>query len=42
MTRENFTSDKKTIKAVVRSLEVIGEAVYKIPHDLRDRYPDIP
>ena len=26
MTQENFSKDKKTIKAVVRSLEVIGEA----------------
>jgi len=31
MTRESYSSDKKTIKAVVRSLEVIGEAANKIP-----------
>ena len=42
LTRESFSSDKKTIKAVVRSLEVIGEAATKIPHHIRNRYPEIP
>lgn len=41
MTRESFSIDKKTIKAVVRSLEVIGEAANKLPDDVRDRYPKI-
>jgi len=41
MTRESFSTDKKTIKAVVRSLEVIGEAANKLPDDVRDRYPEI-
>ena len=42
MTIESFSKDKKTIKAVVRSLEVIGEAAGKIPDHIRDRYPEIP
>lgn len=42
MTKENFVCDKKTIKAVVRSLEVIGEAAGKIPQRIRDNYPEIP
>lgn len=42
MSCENFTGDKKTIKAVVRSLEVIGEAANKIPLDIRGSYPAIP
>ena len=37
-----FMEDKKTINAVVRSLEVIGEAAKKIPLSLRKKYPDIP
>jgi len=41
MTRESFSTDKKTIKAVVRSLEVIGEAANKLPDHVRDRYPEI-
>lgn len=39
---ETFTKNKKTINAVVRSLEVIGEAANKIPKNLRQTYPQIP
>ena len=42
MSYENFIEDKKTIKAVIRSLEVIGEAANKIPVDVRESYPEIP
>ncbi len=40
MTFDTFANDIKTVKAVIRSLEVIGEAVNKIPEDIRDRYPE--
>ena len=39
---EDFVKDKKTINAVVRSLEVIGEATKKIPDSLREKYSKIP
>ncbi len=39
---EAFINDKKTINAVVRSFEVIGEASKKIPEDVRNTYPTIP
>lgn len=39
---ETFISDKKTFNAVVRSIEVIGEAVKNIPESVRSIYPDIP
>jgi uncharacterized protein with HEPN domain len=39
---EDFVEDKKTINAIVRSLEVIGEATKKIPDSLREKYPQIP
>ena len=39
---EIFSTDKKTINAVIRSLEVIGEAATKIPQDIRERWPEIP
>lgn len=42
MTREGFSVDKKTIKAVVRSLEIIGEAAGKIPQHIREKYLEIP
>jgi len=38
---EEFTEDEKTAYAVIRALEVIGEAVRKIPQDLRDMYPEV-
>lgn len=37
-----FEQDKRTNYAVVRALEVIGEATKNIPQDVRDRYPSIP
>lgn len=39
---EIFSTDKKTINAVIRSLEVIGEAATKIPQDIRERWSGIP
>jgi uncharacterized protein with HEPN domain len=42
MTFEDFTKDKKTINAVIRSIEVIGEATKKIPRSVRDKNSSIP
>ncbi len=42
MNFETFLTDKKTINAVIRSLEVMGEAAKHVPEDVRDKYPDIP
>ncbi|HHT9124310.1 MAG TPA: HepT-like ribonuclease domain-containing protein [Candidatus Brocadiia bacterium] len=39
---EAFLTDKKTINAVIRSLEVLGEAAKRIPEDIRERYLNIP
>ena len=39
---EEFVTDRKTINAVIRSLEVIGEAVKKVPSEIRTKYPEIP
>ena len=40
-TRESFASDTKTVDAVVRNLEIIGEAVKQVPPDVRQQAPDI-
>ncbi len=37
-----FIEDKKTVNAVVRSIEIIGEATKNIPKILKDKYPGIP
>lgn len=42
LTREEFLSDKKTINAVIRSLEVIGEASKNIPEEIKSANPGVP
>jgi uncharacterized protein with HEPN domain len=37
-----FSKDEKTAYAVVRALEIIGEAAKRIPQDVRDSNPAIP
>ncbi len=39
---DEFVADKKTVYAVVRAVEIIGEAVKNIPEDERNKYPGIP
>ncbi len=38
---ETFAADEKTVDAVVRNLEMIGEAVKNIPDDVRRKHPDV-
>ena len=42
MTFEEFANDVKTTFAVIRALEIIGEATKKIPQSVRDSHPEIP
>lgn len=42
MTFDSFITDRKTINAVIRSIEVIGEAAKNVPETLRKKYPAIP
>lgn len=42
MTFEEFKSDEKTFLAVVRSLEIIGEALKNIPDEIKNKYIGIP
>jgi uncharacterized protein with HEPN domain len=37
-----FEQDKRTHYAVIRALEIIGEATKNVPQDIRARYPTIP
>ena len=39
---EDFIKDEKTVYAVIRCFEIIGEAVKNLPDELKNQYPDIP
>ena len=38
LTRESFAADERTVDAVVRNLEIIGEAAKRVPEGVRERY----
>lgn len=42
MTFDVFQGDTKTAFAVIRALEIIGEAVKNISESIKNNYPDIP
>jgi uncharacterized protein with HEPN domain len=39
---EEFSKDPKTIYAVIRALEIIGEATKKLPNSLKVEHPEVP
>ena len=41
ITRSKFQADQMRIDAVVRNLQIIGEAVKKIPDSIREGYPTV-
>ncbi len=41
-TFEDFIGDIKTQYAVVRALEIIGEAAKNVPEDIRQKYTSVP
>ena len=42
MTYEDFSNDEKTQFALIRVIEIIGEASKKIPPDIKDQSQEIP
>lgn len=42
MTFPQFAQDTKTAYAVVRALEIIGEAARQVPSPIREQYPGLP
>lgn len=41
LTFDQFIQDSKTIDAVVRNFENIGEAANRLPDSFKDKFPDI-
>ncbi|MDI6654450.1 MAG: DUF86 domain-containing protein [Candidatus Hydrothermarchaeota archaeon] len=39
---DSFAENTLVIDAVVRNLEVIGEAIKNVPNSVREKYPNIP
>ena len=36
-----FTSDSKTVDAVIRNFEIIGEVANRLPKEFKDKFPEI-
>ena len=41
-TYEKFVGDRRTVDAVVRNIEIIGEAVKYLPEEITTQFPEIP
>jgi len=37
-----FEADDKTVFAVIRALEIVGEAAKRVPPSIQKRYPNVP
>jgi len=42
MDHEDFLEDEKTLFAVAKAIEIIGESLKHIPEEIKDRYSEIP
>lgn len=42
MNYAQWRQDEKTVDAVIRNLEIIGEAASHLPADVQERYRDVP
>ena len=42
MKYEEFTNDEKTVFAVIRAIEIVGEAIKHIVPEFREKFPDVP
>ena len=38
----HFKQDYKTVDAVIRNFEIIGEAAKNLPAEIKEQYPDVP
>jgi uncharacterized protein with HEPN domain len=41
LTYEQFLEDEKTVDAVIRNFEIIGEAANRLPEEIKEQFSDI-
>ena len=41
LTYDDFLKDSRTIDAVIRNFEIIGEAANRLPEEFKEKYPSI-
>ena len=41
LTYDDFLDDNKTIDAVIRNFEIIGEAANRLPEEIKEKFPQI-
>jgi len=42
ITKDDFLKSREKQDAIIRRIEIIGEAVKNIPSEIKEKYPDIP
>ena len=42
MSFDDFVEDEKTVDAVIRNLEIIGEAVKNLPEEFKEKHSNVP
>lgn len=42
MSFDDFANDHKTIDAIIRNLEIIGEAVKNLPQEIKTKHKEVP
>ncbi|MBT3424694.1 MAG: DUF86 domain-containing protein [Bacteroidetes bacterium] len=42
LTFMNFKQDYKTVDAVIRNFEIIGEAAKNVPEEIKNKYSEVP
>ena len=41
LNQKQFAEDERTVDAVIRNLEIIGEAVKKLPAEIREKHSEV-
>jgi len=42
MSKEEFCADRKTVDAVIRNFDIVGEASARLPDAIQAKYPGVP